>query len=339
MQCYENSIISVTGSGIIFIFFFSSRRRHTRYISVTGVQTCALPISPGNITKEMERDENFTKTNDGVYYKEIKVENGRRYILCFNPQLFIDQRNARERAIESFKNNIVPELNEELALAKKSRSYEGTMNKFKKALSICKIGSLCGIKLNSLVIDGEGRNVNSFQAKAYVDEKKKKNAMKLDGFWMLVTNLSDKDAEDEFLVSSEDALRPYREKVIIEDAFRDIKSFVEIAPVYVWLEKHIKAHYTICVLAYLINRSISNQLKKNCGKSSEDVKTHTGVYRELGDCSIDEIYIENLKQSNYCVTKLSEKQKDLLRRLGAGEVAKVDPLLKKFREKPEDNGS
>ena len=26
------------------IFFFSSRRRHTRYISVTGVQTCALPI-------------------------------------------------------------------------------------------------------------------------------------------------------------------------------------------------------------------------------------------------------------------------------------------------------
>ena len=27
-----------------FFFFFSSRRRHTRYISVTGVQTCALPI-------------------------------------------------------------------------------------------------------------------------------------------------------------------------------------------------------------------------------------------------------------------------------------------------------
>ena len=27
-----------------FVFFFSSRRRHTRYISVTGVQTCALPI-------------------------------------------------------------------------------------------------------------------------------------------------------------------------------------------------------------------------------------------------------------------------------------------------------
>src|SRR3546814_6257949 len=30
-----------------FLFFFSSRRRHTRCALVTGVQTCALPISLG----------------------------------------------------------------------------------------------------------------------------------------------------------------------------------------------------------------------------------------------------------------------------------------------------
>src|SRR3546814_7320266 len=30
----------------VFLFFFSSRRRHTRCALVTGVQTCALPISP-----------------------------------------------------------------------------------------------------------------------------------------------------------------------------------------------------------------------------------------------------------------------------------------------------
>src|SRR5881397_4329699 len=27
-----------------FVFFFSSRRRHTRWLNVTEVQTCALPI-------------------------------------------------------------------------------------------------------------------------------------------------------------------------------------------------------------------------------------------------------------------------------------------------------
>src|SRR3546814_5018179 len=31
-----------------FFFFFSSRRRHTRCALVTGVQTCALPISAAN---------------------------------------------------------------------------------------------------------------------------------------------------------------------------------------------------------------------------------------------------------------------------------------------------
>src|SRR3546814_2620360 len=32
-------------SGMFMMFFFSSRRRHTRCALVTGVQTCALPIS------------------------------------------------------------------------------------------------------------------------------------------------------------------------------------------------------------------------------------------------------------------------------------------------------
>src|SRR3546814_8317808 len=32
----------------VSFFFFSSRRRHTRCALVTGVQTCALPISPRN---------------------------------------------------------------------------------------------------------------------------------------------------------------------------------------------------------------------------------------------------------------------------------------------------
>src|SRR3546814_3446157 len=31
-----------------FVFFFASRRRHTRCALVTGVQTCALPIFSGN---------------------------------------------------------------------------------------------------------------------------------------------------------------------------------------------------------------------------------------------------------------------------------------------------
>src|SRR3546814_5317728 len=36
----------------IWFFFFSSRRRHTRCALVTGVQTCALPISGDELHRE-----------------------------------------------------------------------------------------------------------------------------------------------------------------------------------------------------------------------------------------------------------------------------------------------
>src|SRR3546814_2335568 len=42
-------------------FFFSSRRRHTRCALVTGVQTCALPISRNILSKE-----NLAKAKKGV---------------------------------------------------------------------------------------------------------------------------------------------------------------------------------------------------------------------------------------------------------------------------------
>src|SRR3546814_8238237 len=37
--------VMVVHSLLFIMFFFSSRRRHTRCALVTGVQTCALPIS------------------------------------------------------------------------------------------------------------------------------------------------------------------------------------------------------------------------------------------------------------------------------------------------------
>src|SRR3546814_5583041 len=48
--CCCTSFLSLCSCVVFFFiflfFFFSSRRRHTRCALVTGVQTCALPISP-----------------------------------------------------------------------------------------------------------------------------------------------------------------------------------------------------------------------------------------------------------------------------------------------------
>src|SRR3546814_20061227 len=40
----------------MYVFFFSSRRRHTRCALVTGVQTCALPILPRRWREALEGD-------------------------------------------------------------------------------------------------------------------------------------------------------------------------------------------------------------------------------------------------------------------------------------------
>src|SRR3546814_6455926 len=46
---------------VTLVFFFSSRRRHTRCALVTGVQTCALPIwrpalEPDGVDDDVEQD-------------------------------------------------------------------------------------------------------------------------------------------------------------------------------------------------------------------------------------------------------------------------------------------
>src|SRR3546814_2466015 len=58
------------------IFFFSSRRRHTRCALVTGVQTCALPIY--YLTLAFLGVENFPLTVAEIPYAEgLKVKDDR----------------------------------------------------------------------------------------------------------------------------------------------------------------------------------------------------------------------------------------------------------------------
>src|SRR3546814_2430249 len=58
------------------MFFFSSRRRHTRCALVTGVQTCALPISlAGALDVDIEAVGNFhhREAEGGVHFLAVPV--------------------------------------------------------------------------------------------------------------------------------------------------------------------------------------------------------------------------------------------------------------------------
>src|SRR3546814_4314463 len=63
----------------IFLFFFSSRRRHTRCALVTGVQTCALvvarprPEAPPVTTAEIDESSFMERSNTGC---KLQAGNG-----------------------------------------------------------------------------------------------------------------------------------------------------------------------------------------------------------------------------------------------------------------------
>src|SRR3546814_10527674 len=62
------------------MFFFSSRRRHTRCALVTGVQTCALPIYL--VDPALLRPGRF----DELIYVSVPDQGGRRRILAIQTQ-------------------------------------------------------------------------------------------------------------------------------------------------------------------------------------------------------------------------------------------------------------
>ncbi len=134
-----------------------------------------------------------------------------------------------------------------------------------------------------------------------------------------MTNQSEKTGQN-FTVTTEDAINPYREKEIIEEAFKDIKSFIKIEPMFVWTEDHVKAHYTICVLSYLINRSLTLRLHANKGIKTKDIVAHVRLIKECSGCQLDCIEVGSIQQKNFNMTKPTAKQKELLQRVGLSSL-------------------
>src|SRR3546814_5959809 len=101
--CWYCLVVICGVNSFLFCFFFSSRRRHTRCALVTGVQTCALPIS-FSITKEVDlairllgRSPRFVADiggNVGLYSAEIRRRAPDAKIYVFEPAA-VDRKSTR----------------------------------------------------------------------------------------------------------------------------------------------------------------------------------------------------------------------------------------------------
>jgi transposase len=118
-----------------------------------------------------------------------------------------------------------------------------------------KVWKFVDFSLEPLVIKAEGRDIHSFrimpeESNENIEEIQK--TKRTDGLWMIITNIPGKE-EDIKGFTEGDLISAYRDKNQIEQAFKNVKSFIKIQPFNVWKPKHVRAHYTICVLSYLLD--------------------------------------------------------------------------------------
>jgi transposase len=275
-------------------------------------------LEPEQIELQAQQLPEFTTLTDTTYYREIGVQNGRRYLLCLSPPLFKKQRLARADAVRVFQTT-VQRINAELGAAKKSRQQAASQAKFDQQIRKAKLSAFVTVTILPLQVSvdssGKSRQVRTWQGTVVVDQKAMRHAGRLDGFWLLVTNHCDHE-HGEFRLPAQDIIPPYQEKTVIESAFRDLKSCLDIRPVYVWTEAHVKAHYSVCVLAHLLNRTLTLWLHTNTGgESTKHIVSHESCYKELAGCQIDCIEVGNVGLSTYKMTRPTSQQKELLTRV------------------------
>lgn len=184
-----------------------------------------------------------------LWYREHPLGD-RRYILAFNRDLFAKQQETTRqhyRKAEEF----IARLNTELHQAKKSRDPEKVQKQIDARLRKLKMHKvfawqLTPVNLSRATKPGKEKTVQSFKIEYRIDQEALNRQNWLNGFLCFVTN---QPAEN---LSPVEVINYYRRKNKIEEAFREIKHYLKIRPVFVTREKRVKAHVAICVLGYLL---------------------------------------------------------------------------------------
>jgi transposase len=265
-------------------------------------------INEENMTEQVIKI-GFKRYDDTTYYENLGMVDGRRYVLIFNPEMLTDQRKSRKELIQRAK-DYLDEENEALSGAKKSRNRDKTRDRIDKQLEAMKAMNFVDYDLEPLIIKAEGREINSFHIVSKETDGTReaiKKAEQTDGLWTIVTNTPSK-VDDENGFTEDDLIRAYRDKNQIEQAFKDVKSFIKIQPFNVWTPKHVRAHYTICVLSYLLDITIANRLKE----VDIGVRSPQKVYEVLKDGIIGKITMKSTGDEFLKLRSPQSQQKAIL---------------------------
>jgi transposase len=269
----------------------------------------------------------FTKYDSDLYFKDLGITGQKRYIVGINPVRFLQDRKCRQEKIDCFQ-RFVTSNNRLLKKAKRDRQKQPTLNKVTNELKRLKISKyyetaqLKEISVSLTLKDGSRKQVKSFQVTVKKKPAKIATAKLTDGLCVFVTNHIDIDGGN-YRKPAERIIQAYREKTQIEDAFKNIKSFVKIRPFFVNKEEHVKSVYTICVLSYFINRYLSQKRKASEGK---DFLNSNQLYEPLKSCKLVKLLDQLSGITKKDIIPVSAEQKEILAGIVSEKMLKFSPI-------------
>ena len=252
----------------------------------------------------------LTKYDDSTYYEELGVDSSdRRHILVFNSDLLKNQRKAREKLI----GKAIEELEEKrrsLLEAKKSRNEKPTEKSIDEILKKFKVNGYLNYSLESVVITTKGGSeVRTFNLKYGRKKEAIKKAMLTDGMWMLVSNITKTTEPEEYRLDTEKFISIYRDKNRVEEGFKEVKAFLKFRPTFVYSNDHVRAHYTICILAYLLDVTVTNRLRE---APIDDVGSVRKVLSMLERCGVAKLGVRGTKCEGRKLMHVTDVQKNIM---------------------------
>jgi len=264
---------------------------------------------------------NFKSFDGVVFYQDLGVKGQLRYVLSVNVNLLREERKLRRQKLRQF-DKFFKNFNEELKNAKRNRDQgpiRRTLEDQLKKLKIVRFFdelSLKPITVKRTLANGERKPVSSFQAKLKKKPEAIAEAKLLDGVCVFVSNHTEKRGR-RYAMTAARIIQAYRDKTEIEDAFKNMKSILKLRPFFVNTEEHVRAVFTICVLAYHINKTLALKRKEIEGK---DYLNSPELYDPFTDCKM--VTLKDPESGAYRnkVIPPSRETKNLLRHLGLADL-------------------
>jgi transposase len=200
-----------------------------------------------DVAAVLARQGRYQQVRDNLRVKELRLGEGdttRRFVLCHNPEQAERDRTQREQAVARLEAELERIATQRAKAAKRAKAKVAANGRGRRAREVDDhLKAECALRDHPIL----GRWLRQTPGgRLVIDRAKLKAEAKLDGKFLLST--SDPD------LSAEDVALGYKNLLEAERAFRDLKTTLELRPVWHRLEHRIRAHVLLCWLALLLVR-------------------------------------------------------------------------------------